>query len=96
MIRAAKIRDISSIIKIRLETLTDEEIEGFSAPEYSTYSSTEELRKLWFRDNKLKDGFKVFIAEENGKMLGFIVFKVEANYGYMDNILVSKAEQKKV
>jgi GNAT superfamily N-acetyltransferase len=95
VIRDATIKDISSIVKIRLETLTEKEIDGFSAPEFATYSSTEELRKLWFRDNKLKDGFEVFVAEEKEKMLGFIVFKVDHDYGYIDNILVAKKEQKK-
>jgi GNAT superfamily N-acetyltransferase len=95
VIRAATIKDISSIVRIRLETLTDEEINGFSAPEFATYSSTEELQKVWYRDNKLRNGFEVFVAEEKGKILGFIVFKVEAICGYIDYVLVAKREQKK-
>jgi hypothetical protein len=54
------------------------------------------LRKLWFRDNKLKDDFEVFVVEEKEKMLGFIVYKVDQDYGYIDNILVAKKEQKRV
>jgi GNAT superfamily N-acetyltransferase len=45
--------------------------------------------------NKLKDGFEVFVAEEKGKMVGFIVFKIEHDCGYIDNIVVVKEEQGK-
>lgn len=96
VIRAATIEDISSIVRIRLETLTDEEISEFSAgPESATYSSIDKLQKLWLEKNKLKDGFEVFIAEEKGKFLGFIVYKIEASYGYIDCILVNKTKQNK-
>jgi len=94
VIRAATVKDVSSIVRIRLATLTEEEIRGFSAPEFTTtYSSTKELRKVWRRGNRLKDDFEVFAAEDEGKLVGFIVFKMEHNYGYIDNIVVSKKEQ---
>jgi hypothetical protein len=35
VIRTATIRDIPSIVKIRLATLAEEEISGFSAPEFA-------------------------------------------------------------
>jgi ribosomal protein S18 acetylase RimI-like enzyme len=95
VIRAAEVQDVSSIVRIRLAALTEEEIRGFSAPEFATYSSTEELRKVWNRGNRLKDGFEVFVAENEGKMVGFIVFKMERDYGYIDNIVVAKEEQGK-
>lgn len=43
----------------------------------------------------MKDGFEVFVAEDEGKMVGFIVFKMERDYGYIDNIVVAKEEQGK-
>jgi GNAT superfamily N-acetyltransferase len=95
VIRAAEVQDVSSIVRIRLAALTEEEIRGFSAPEFATYSSTEELRKVWNRGNRLKDGFEVFVAEDEGKMVGFIVFKMERDYGCIDNIVVAKEEQGK-
>jgi len=96
MIRAATVKDVSSIVRIRLAVLSKEEIRGFSAPEFTTtYTSTEELRKVWSRENRLKDGFEVFVAEDEGKMVGFIVFKMERDYGYVDNIVVAKEEQGK-
>jgi ribosomal protein S18 acetylase RimI-like enzyme len=50
---------------------------------------------VWTRGNRLKDGFEVFVAEDEGKLVGFIVFKMERDYGYIDNIVVSKEEQRK-
>jgi len=94
-IRAATVKDVSSIVRIRLAALTEQEIRGFSAPEFATYSSTEKLRKMWSRENRLKDGFEVFVAEDEEKMVGFIVFKMERDQGYIDNIVVAKEEQGK-
>jgi ribosomal protein S18 acetylase RimI-like enzyme len=95
VIRAATVKDISSIVKIRLAALTEEEIRGFSAPESATYLSIAELRKAWSRRNRLTDDFEVLVAEAEGKLVGFIVFKMERDYGYIDNIVVSKKEQGK-
>jgi len=95
VIRAASVKDVPSIVRIRLAALAEEEIRGFSAPEFATYSSTEELRKAWSRENRLKDGFEVFVAEDEGRLVGFIVFKMERDYGYIDNIVVSKEKQGK-
>lgn len=95
VIRTAAVKDVSSIVRIRLAALTEQEIRGFSAPEFTTYSSTEELLKMWSRENRLKDGFEVFVAEDEGKMVGFIVLKMERDYAYIDNIVVAKEEQGK-
>jgi len=95
VIRAATIRDISSIVKIRLKTLTAEEISGFSAPEFATTSSNEKLLKVWDKGNRLKDGFEVFLAEDDGRLVGYMMFKVEGNSGYIDDIVVAKEEQGK-
>jgi ribosomal protein S18 acetylase RimI-like enzyme len=96
VIRAASIKDVSSIVGIRLAALSEEEIRGFSAPEFTmTYTSTEELRKVWSRENRLKDGFEVFVAKDEEKIVGFVVFKMEPDYGYIDNIVVAKEEQGK-
>jgi hypothetical protein len=40
----------------------------------------------------LKDSFEVFVAETEGKMADLIVFKMEHNYCYIDNIVVAKEE----
>jgi hypothetical protein len=62
VIRPATIRDISSIVKIRLETLSNDEISGFSAPEFANTSSTKKLLNAWDMGNKLKDGLEVFFS----------------------------------
>jgi ribosomal protein S18 acetylase RimI-like enzyme len=95
MIRVATVKDIPSIVKIRLTTLTEEEIHGFSAPEFATTSSTEKLRKTWDEGNRLKDGFEVFLAEEEGKLFGYLMFKVKGDSGYIDDVVVAKEKQGK-
>ena len=95
VIRAASVKDVPSIVRIRLASFTKEEIRGFSTSEFATYSSIEKLRKAWSKGNKLRDGFEVFVAEAEGKLVGFIVFKIERDYGYIDNIVVSKEKQEK-
>jgi ribosomal protein S18 acetylase RimI-like enzyme len=95
-IRTATAKDVSPIVQIRLAALSQEETRGFSASEFTaTYTSTEELRKSWSRGNRLKDGFEAFVAEDEGKMVGFIVFKIKPDYGCIDNIIVAKEEQGK-
>jgi ribosomal protein S18 acetylase RimI-like enzyme len=95
IIRAATIKDISSIVKIRLETLSDYEISGFSAPEFANTSSPEALLDSWERGNMLKDGCEVFLAEDDRRIVGYMMFKVEGDSGYIDDIVVYKEEQGK-
>lgn len=62
LIRLATVHDINSIVRIRLTTLTDEEIAGFTAPEFTkTYTSNRELRKIWGKGNQMKGGLKYFL-----------------------------------
>jgi ribosomal protein S18 acetylase RimI-like enzyme len=95
IIRTAEVEDIPSIVGVRLAALTEDEIRGFSAPEFATFSSIEKLQKAWGRENRLKDGFEVFVAEDEGKIVGFIVFRIRGDYGYIDNLVVAKEEQRK-
>jgi len=94
-IRPAKVEDISSIVEVRLGALTEDEIRGYSAPEFAIYSSIEKLRKVWNKENVLNDGFEVFVAEEKGEIVGFIAFKVEGDVGFIDNLVVARKERGK-
>ena len=94
-IRAATKEDIHSMVKLRLATLTNDEVRGFSAPEFAFTSSTAKLRGVWGQENKLKDGFEVFIGEAKSRLVGYIMFKTEGNFGYIDDIVVDKQEQGK-
>jgi uncharacterized protein YrrD len=80
VIRAATVDDIPSIVTIRIGAVTAEELCGFSAPEFAIYSSTETLTKNWDEGNRLTDGFSVYLSEDVGKVVGFIVFKMKGNY----------------
>jgi len=94
-IRKATPNDIVSIVQASLASTTKEETEGFSAAEWTTYSSPEELRKVWDEENRLKDGSEIIVAQKNGRIVGFIVFKQEHDFVYIDNIDVAKEEQGK-
>lgn len=50
---------------------------------------------MWVEKNRLKDGSEVILAEKNEKIVGFIVFKMESDHSYIDNIDIVKDEQKK-
>jgi len=95
MIRAATIKDIPSIVKVRLAALTEEEIRGFSAREFAITSSAGKLREVWDNGNRLKDGFEVFLAEDEGRLVGYMMFKVEGDSGYIDDVVVAEEERGK-
>lgn len=60
-----------------------------------TYSYVEELKKVWVTENRLKDGSEVVVAEKNDKVVGFIVFSLEPDCFYIDNIDMTRLEQRK-
>ncbi len=93
--RKATINDVPSIVKIRRAAFTQEEVKGFTTPQPSIYYTCEGLRAAWDKDNKLKDGWEVFVAERDQRIVGFIVFKIEHNCGYIDNLNVARDSQGK-
>jgi len=95
VVRRATVNDIEAIVNASLSSTTKEETRGFAADEWVTYSSPDELGKVWAEENRLKDGSEVVVAEKNGKVVGFIVFKREHDYVYIDNIDITKDEQGK-
>jgi GNAT superfamily N-acetyltransferase len=95
VIRPASTGDIASIVAVRVGALTKEDMSGFSIPEDNLYSSTEKLRKMWDIENRLTDGFEVFVAECEGRIVGFIVYKMENCDDNIDNVVVIKEEQGK-
>ena len=50
VIRPASIRDVPSIVEVRLGAFSEEEISGFIVPGESLYASIEKLRKMWDRE----------------------------------------------
>ena len=94
-IRPAIINDIPSIVDIRLGAVTEEDISEFGVPEDNLFTSIDNLREMWDKDNLLKDGFEVFVAENRGKVIGFIVFNMNGSDN-IDNVIVAKKDKKRV
>jgi len=95
VIRAATPLDVPWIVNACLTSTTKEEVRGFAADEWVTFSSVEELSRVWVEENRLKDGSEVVVAERDGRVIGFIVFKLERDYVYIDNIDIVREEQRK-
>ena len=95
IIRPASITDIPSIVEVRVGAFTEEEVSGFIAQGESLYASIEKLREKWDRENLLKDGFEVFVGEDKGKVVGFIVYNMKSCDDNIDNLVVAKEERGK-
>ena len=95
VIRKAVVHDIPSIVQAGLASTSRKEVQGFTAPEWATFSSSEELSKAWAEENKLKDGSEIVVAEMDRRIVGFIAFKMELDHCYIDNIDVTREEQRK-
>ncbi len=95
IIRPASITDVPSIVEVRLGAFSEEEVSGFIVPGESLYASFEKLRKMWDRENLLKDGLEVFVAECEAKVVGFIVYNMKSPDDNIDNLVVAKEEQGK-
>jgi ribosomal protein S18 acetylase RimI-like enzyme len=94
-LRKAELKDIPGIVEVRLASVEEEETRGFSRAGGSAFSSVEKLKKVWAEGNRLSDGYGLVVAEKNGRIVGFIVFKVENDYGYIDNIHVARNQQRR-
>jgi ribosomal protein S18 acetylase RimI-like enzyme len=95
VIRPASIADTPSIVKVRRGAFTEQEVSGFIVPRESPCASIEKLRKMWVRENLLKDGFEVFVAEREGTVVGFIVYNMKSPDDNIDNVVVAREEQRK-
>ena len=95
IIRPASIKDVSSIVKVRVGALKYHEISGFSVPSENLYLSKEKLIEIWDKENKLQDTSEVFVAVSDGNVLGFIVLNLNNSDDNIDNLVVAKEEQGK-
>ena len=73
----ASLKDIPSIVKIRLNSLDTKNLIGFSVPNSNDLWSIEKLQKEWLTENRMKDGCEVFLAEKDNQVIGFIFYNME-------------------
>jgi GNAT superfamily N-acetyltransferase len=95
IIREARREDISSIVDACLASVPEEEMIGFTAPEWGTFRDVKRLKGIWTTGNRLKDDYEVIVSERDGLILGFLVFKKEQEYMYIDQVNIRKSEQGK-
>ena len=64
-IRKATPKDIEAMVRIRRTAFTDEEVQGFTPLEHSFFYSVSRLKKEWKEDNRLKNDWEIYVAEDN-------------------------------
>jgi GNAT superfamily N-acetyltransferase len=94
-IRDARKEDIPSIVDTCRASTTEEELIGFSAPDWGTYRDVNELSKIWATSNRLKDDYEIIVAEKRGQIVGFLVFKRYPGCMYIEDLDIRKSEQRK-
>jgi ribosomal protein S18 acetylase RimI-like enzyme len=94
-IREAQREDIPTIVDTSRASTTDEEMVGFTAPEWGTFRDVKKLRNEWTTGNRLKNDYEVIVAERKNQIVGYLVFKREQEYLYIDLVHIRKSEQRK-
>ncbi len=95
IIRKARREDIPSIVDTCRASTSEEELIGFTAPEWGTFRDIKKLRGTWTSGNSLKDDYEVVAAEQRRQIAGFLVFKRGQESMYIDLINIRKSEQGK-
>jgi hypothetical protein len=57
LIREARSEDIPSIVDVCRASVPEEELIGFTAPEWDAFREVERLREIWTTGNRLKDDY---------------------------------------
>ncbi len=92
-IRQARREDVPTIVDTCRASTTEEEIVGFTAPEWGTFRDIEKLRGEWTTGNRLRDDYEVIVVEKRGLIVGYLVFRREQERMYIDRINIRKPEQ---
>ena len=93
-IREATADDIHAIVRVRRAAFTEEEVRGWTTPEHSIFFSRPALRAAWDKNDTLKEGWKIAVAERGGNVSGFIVFGIKDGCGFIENLNVAKPQQR--
>jgi GNAT superfamily N-acetyltransferase len=84
-----------SIVETCQASTTDEEMIGYTAPEWGAFRDNKKLRDIWTTGNRLKGDYEVIVSEREGQIVGFLVFKREQEFLYIDQMDIRKSEQRK-
>lgn len=90
MIRPATRTDIPGIVWCNLTSKTVEEIVGYGPPlDQRLFANEKRLEQTWRSENEV-DGELVYVYEEGGKVVGFVVIRVDPDAVELDNIDVAR------
>lgn len=95
MIRPATRMDIPSIVWCNLSAKTDEEIIGYGLPSAKrTLANKERLERAWGSGNNV-EGELAYVYEENGRVVAYVLIRVDPDAIELDNIDVARDFQGK-
>lgn len=95
IIRNARREDVPSIVDTCRASTTEEEMIGFTAPEWGTFRDIKKLSAIWTTGNRLKDNYEVIVSERGAQIVGFLVYKREREFMYIDQVNIKRSEQGK-
>lgn len=95
IIRNARREDVPSIVDTCRASTTEEEMIGFTAPEWGTFRDIKKLSAIWTTGNRLKDNYEVIVSERGAQIVGFLVYKRERKFMYIDQVNIKRSEQGK-
>ena len=94
MIRPAKERDIPQIAGIDQTAVSDEELVGYGPPSRKrVLADTDRLRAAWVGGTV--EGRQVYVFEDNGCILGFMLIGVAPDAIELDDITVAPDHQRR-
>ena len=94
MIRSATERDIPQIVRIDRTAVSDEEVMGYGPPSgRRVFADVDRLRAGWVGGTV--EGLQVYVFEDNGCILGFMLIGVAPDAVELDDITVAPEHQRR-
>ena len=94
MIRLATKYDIPQIVRIDQTTLSGDGLAGYSAPaDKRLFADEDKLRAVWAGNSV--EGLVVYVFEEEERILGFALIRVDPDSVELDDIIVAIEHQRK-
>lgn len=94
MIRIASQNDIPQIVRIKRAAVSDHELVGYGPPsDKRIFADENKLRAVWTENSV--DGLLVYVFEEEKRILGFTLIRIDANAVELDDVTVAPEHQRR-